>query len=237
MLVVDGLVIGQRVNGKWRQTPEKYEYAGKVRFRIVGIGKLEGATTGDGVGYDDIMHGSMAGVIRTDTPSYQMPKGPAGSVLISALKPSFPRKIATLSTKSRTYLSIAQGVMRSKGVTESPIIRQAFSVDLDGDGRKEVLLAGANATSPWDAKNMEKRYSWVILRYTKSGKGITKVLLFDAEPKGMFYLNRIRAIADLDGDGAMEVVTSSDYHEGQSGQLWTFKKGMPVHIMANGAGV
>jgi hypothetical protein len=51
------------------------------------------------------------------------------------------------------------------------------------------------------------------------------------------YLNRIRAIADLTGNKRYEMITSSDYYEGQSAKVSEFRGGQVYTLVENGSGV
>jgi len=81
-------------------------------------------------------------------------------------------------------------------------------------------------------------YSVVLLRHVAGkGKVVTVPLVADLLPKGGFgNYNSIRAIADLEGDGKMELIVSSDYYEGQAAILFGYKSGKAVELAANGAG-
>ncbi|MDQ3798656.1 MAG: hypothetical protein M3384_04340, partial [Acidobacteriota bacterium] len=52
-----------------------------------------------------------------------------------------PRAAQAIDLKNATYVKAASEVLRAKGIVNSaPKIRQAFRVDLEGDGQEEVLL-------------------------------------------------------------------------------------------------
>lgn len=154
-----------------------------------------------------------------------------------------PRVPVDFSTSSETYKQIVADVLRTKGITAPKVnIRQAFRVDLDGDGVEEVVLS---ATSYKNENLMPGTfagdYSFVMLRKIVFGK-VEDVII-----AGEFYGKNeeavaqgeyaISAIADLNGDGNMEIVTKSNYFEGGAASVFEIKCTKIVEVLSIGCGV
>jgi hypothetical protein len=119
-------------------------------------------------------------------------------------------------------------------------VRQALKVDLDGDGRKDLLIH-ADAPSKRCGKGKPCRFSAVLVR----AQGKTLPIVWstdkgdrraDTRKRGTLMLTyRIGALADLDGDSRFEIVIEQDYQEGGGGvvaQLWRSKVRIRVNYVA-----
>jgi hypothetical protein len=121
-------------------------------------------------------------------------------------------------------------------------ISQAYKIDLDGDGKDEVVIAAnhyarglhelsgvGNATSPGD-------YSLVFVRKIVDGKAqnifIVKAVWLKGDDGGLPRGNHISAIADLNGDGVMEIIGYDAYHEGSSSYVTELKRNKAVAVLA-----
>ncbi|CAN5350537.1 hypothetical protein BH10ACI3_BH10ACI3_15030 [soil metagenome] len=133
---------------------------------------------------------------------------------------AMPRIPKGLSIQSAAYKQAVISFLKKQGVAR-PVakITQAFSVDLDNDGTDEVLISATNFRhqSGFDWKAGE--YSFVLLR--KVTKGGVKDYLVDGnifkkgeDNGGAPNRYEISGIADLNGDGRMEVVIYGEYYEG-----------------------
>ena len=146
-----------------------------------------------------------------------------------------PRAPKTIDPENATYKAIVATFLRQKGIARPVVkIKEAFRVDLEGDGVEEVVLSATyykDGLSPGAAVG---DYSFVMLRKAV-GKRVTNYLL-----EGDFFLkkvvfgapteNHITSLADLNGDGKMEIVLHGSYYEGQFASAYEMKNGRPVEI-------
>lgn len=230
-LVVDDLVIGFYENKKWLEVPEKAKSDQTFTLQEVGIGKLGKARNIKGYEPTDEIGGVFVkSESDTNTPG----------VFTAGFKPKVPRKIEAVGLTNKTYLKVLEDFLRSKKIKTPARLVQAFTVDLDGNGTKEVILNGRSAGLEVQNTYQIKRgsYSVILLRHiAKNGKPEILPLSADLMPNGEFgYVNSIRAIADIEGEGRMELILSSDYYEGQSASIVGFWGGKAVSLAASGAG-
>jgi hypothetical protein len=153
-----------------------------------------------------------------------------------------PRVPKAIDLNSAAYKKIAADVLRTKKITKTTIkLTQAVRVDLEGDGKEEVLIAatfydGGNVAPSAKVGN----YSFVMIRRivgktvqntVLDGDFITKNIDFGAPNE-----YQISAIADLNGDGKMEIIMHSAYYEGSSSWVYEMKAGKATEVKALSVG-
>lgn len=138
-----------------------------------------------------------------------------------------PRESTRIRTNSPAYNRVAADYLRSQGITRSPVkLTQIIEVDLDADGVKEALISGTYYRKEMDLSAGD--YSFTIVRY---GKGkLAKNLLIDGQflSKSLDYdlaNHRVSGIADVNGDGRMEIALSVTYSESDAQMLFEYNNG------------
>jgi hypothetical protein len=138
-----------------------------------------------------------------------------------------PRKPLLVSSDSMIYKLAVSELLKSKGLTKSSSkISQIFKVDLDNDGTEETLISATNLKKGMSGRAVVGDYSFVAVRKLVKGRVKTTVLSGDFIKKSPKYrdensvLNyaseqKISAIADLNGDGRMEILVFGKYYHGE----------------------
>ncbi len=152
-----------------------------------------------------------------------------------------PRVPAGIALTNATYKKAVADYLKTKGLAKAVIkLTQAYRVDLEGDGTDEVLLTATYYKGGLDASPSRGDYSFVLLRkavgktvvnYLLAGDFMTKSSNFSAPSE-----YTISAIADLNGDGKMEIVTYGAYYEGEFAGAYEMIAGRPVEIKALSVG-
>jgi hypothetical protein len=147
--------------------------------------------------------------------------GPYG-VAISAPWELVPHLVETLEDDG-TYAAFAGELLAERGLNvPDPVIKQLLRVDLQGDGVNEVLVVAEDVTPGLFAEVGD--YSIAFLRTTVDGDIQTAILgdsvIVSADEGPIVDSFSIGAVADLSGDGKMEIVVSDAYYEGLSVQVW-----------------
>lgn len=154
-----------------------------------------------------------------------------------------PRVPAVLAANNATYRKIVGEVLRSKGITKpNAQIKQAYRVDLDGDGIDEVVLAATyfkgGHVSPRSAAG---DYSFVLLRKVVDGTAQNVIIAGEFIEKAVEFgaqnEYKISALADLNGDGNMEIVVYSQYYEGNGASVYEIDGASATEVLTTGCGV
>jgi len=123
-----------------------------------------------------------------------------------------------------TYSALASELLAERGLdVPEPAIKQLLQVDLEGDGVNEVLVVAEDVSAGLFAEDGD--YSIAFMRRTVEGDvrtailGESVVVTADSPVVNSFSVG---AVADLNGDGRMEVVVSTAYYEGVGVDVWEY---------------
>lgn len=154
-----------------------------------------------------------------------------------------PRAPRAINLKDKTYLAIVSAILRSKGLTKSTaVIEQAVKIDLDGDGTDEVVLTASNYGGKIQPSAKAGDYSFVLVRKIVGGKARNIMVAEEYIKKNVEFgapsRFEISAIADLNGDGKMEIVQYGEYYEGSGAGVYEITdKVVAVKALETGCGV
>ncbi|HEY8562059.1 MAG TPA: VCBS repeat-containing protein [Pyrinomonadaceae bacterium] len=155
-----------------------------------------------------------------------------------------PRAIKAIALNNAAYKKIMNDFLRTKRIT-TPVAKldQAFSVDLDGDGREEVILTATRADRSFQPKPKRRTYdgfSVVLIRKTVNGKIRNIVLDGEFHPKSDAfydgYTYAVSSVADLNGDGKLEILLHGEYYEGSSTGVYELNGSKASYVEGLGAG-
>lgn len=237
LLALDGFVLGEHRNGKWSAISSanaRLTGAGTLAWTPAPFGRETGAP--------------VAARVATETEGYVglyvATSGTLPGVLLSGAKPRRPRPVELLPAGDATYRAILRRWLDAHGLRRSParIVRIARA-DLDGDGTKEVLIEARSREGlpqvGFETPSNTVDYSVVLLRAIR-GKGVVETALRFSRgngPQGTSDESKLRAIADLDGDGRMDVVLSWRAWEAFGGELWHYRAGRATQVLENGSAI
>ncbi len=160
----------------------------------------------------------------------KVPKFPAYA--ISANWNPVPRVIQRLPLENAAYQKIMAAELKARKINAPVVMSQILKTDLDGDKIDEVILVAQRPKVTFDdQRRLESKYeqavgdySLVLVRKVVAGSVKTFVLgernvtkLFDGTGEGLptVLTQYVTAIADIDGDGRMEVFVDDYTHEGE----------------------
>jgi hypothetical protein len=141
-----------------------------------------------------------------------------------------PRSPRAINTGDTTYVKIIRDILLGAGLKNPQVnITEGYKIDLDGDGKEEAILVasyykqGVGEMSGVPHIAVAGDYAIVLVRKIVGGKVRNIFLVKDvrrtADAGGLIRGYHLSAIADLNGDGQMEVVLYSAYYEGSSSDV------------------
>lgn len=164
--------------------------------------------------------------------------GPYG-VAISAPWPLQPH-LFEVASDDGTYAGFATELLSGRGLEVSdPVIKQVVRTDLEGDGVNEVLVVAEEVTPGFLME--EGDYSIVFMRKVIQGDVLTAVIeatVVLGEEDRFAGAHSIGSVADLNGDGKMEIITDSAFFEGFGVTVWEYVNDDlgPVEVLETGCG-
>lgn len=140
-----------------------------------------------------------------------------------------------------TYSAFAGELLAERGLNvPDPAMKQILQIDLEGDGVNEVIVVAEDVSEGLFAQDGD--YSIAFLRRTVQGDVQTTILgesvIVTAEDPVVNSYS-VGALADLSGDGKMEIVLTTAYYEGIGVEVWEYvsdEQG-PVPQIGSGCGV
>ncbi len=234
-LFVENLAFATYANKKWTALQGKQNFSNPFTAFSLDIGRV----TENRLIYEvPFLEGIEANFIESSS---------GAPVLWSGPKPKYPRAIQIVNPAQADYLLVVKEFAKAqlKATPKFEVeINSIIRVDLDGDGKEEVLIEaqskGFNGMYDFESKKYEM--SCTLIRHIKNGKAVTEpIFFFTNNPEGEFndpiQITHLKSIADLNGDGKYEVIVTANYYEGQSAAVYNLEKGTFKALVENGAGV
>ena len=132
-----------------------------------------------------------------------------------------PKVLKIQSTQQETYNLVVYEMLKKRGISNPVVnVTAIIRTDLEGDGTEEVVISATRYSGSNPADAMPGDYSLIFVRKIINGK-VENIVLDEtvyadkAEFSAPLRFKPV-AILDIDHDGIMEVLISSDYYEGHS---------------------
>ncbi len=148
--------------------------------------------------------------------------------VVGATWPLIPRPIERLDPNGETYRVIVRRILQARAIVRPTVrITALYRVDLDGDGKSEVVLMASNfrGSGDYQGSTAPGDYDLMLVRSVSANKPVEQVVYFakfgsaaGLDSDGTQH--SLVAIADLDGDRRMEIVTDARYYESGETEIW-----------------
>lgn len=154
-----------------------------------------------------------------------------------------PHRIELLGTTNKTYENETKRLLPDADTKDFELV-QVIRTDLEGDGTLEVIVTAQSISDTTLINNKVGEFSIVFLRKVINDEVQTAVLhsfvveSFNDFEFGFMAPAYVSAIADLNGDGKMEIVLDSFYYEGRSTAIYEYINNDlgPVAVLGAGCG-
>jgi len=226
-------LLGGTKNGKWLAAQEVAPVLkGKIGFVAVGLKGIKKNNLIFGIKGEEFGACPDVWSINFETENKSML-----TVGANAKWNLVPRVSRAIALSDKANAKTVADFLKTKGIAKTNIkLTQAFSVDLDGDGQNEILMAGNYYKRGMQSEQNVGDYSFVLLR--KRVKGKPQNILVEGE----FFTRKdvehappnereISAVADLDGDGKMEIVLHTFYYEGEWATIYELKENKFLKVL------
>jgi hypothetical protein len=256
-LIVDtkwNFLVGAFASGKWVKTPQAQRWAGGGESYTVFQGpRLLGSFRGSkavspGSPCEDAYH------VKLQLPPYK-PKGllarrlgPPGYVAVSgaSAKQLMPRIVQPVSPAA--YNEVVKLWLRGRGLQNpQPGLVKVWRVDLDGDGRPEVLInavrhGAQNGLPNIMSPNSRAGDHALLLVRRATGGQVKTIAVFSQIHTQNANLNvpsflELAGVLDVNGDGQMEIIARGRYYQGNWSSVYEWRGGYPQAILSSGCGV
>ena len=230
-IVKDNVLLGGVQDGKWLTAEQIFpKMKDKSAFILIGLKENENRslTTGTKSQYSTC----------SDLPDIEIEKKSKSVIALGSEAkwnpvPRFPKGIAFTD---KTNQKIVGDFLKSKRINAAKIkIGQSLQVDLDGDGTQETVIA----TDYYETEDLETRaagdYSFIVL--TKIINGRPTNILVDGDfftqkgASGSPDTRSILLIADLNGDGTMEIILRVDHQEGHWNRVYQLNENKLTKVL------
>ncbi len=207
-LAVDGVAIGVLEGGRWT-VAKSLETPVTLGMSEVGVGIASGRASNIHLAQSRFGPWIEAGGFPSD------------HVLFSG-KAWLPRPCAASLERGDVLSTVAQ-FARNRGVpSPRPYLLNVWEIDLDGDGTKEQIIEAVSnlrdpSAQPWEA---------ILLRWRDQRQERVYPLSISFPAPGHAAARcRVRALADFDGDGRIEVISTATGNTFLFATIWSFREG------------
>ena len=162
-----------------------------------------------------------------------------GGVAVTGEHDLVPRPVRRVEPVPTEHVDAARAMLAAQGLRDpDPVVRESIVADLDGDGVDEVIVVADHGPRQDFDDTGQTSASVVLLRRLADGRVVDQLIAADAPaqrgdhpPPHVRYHLQVSAIADLDGDGVMELVLEDQYYEGAGAGIHVLTAdGMPSTV-------
>jgi len=233
-IVYNGMLLGGSNNQQWIKASE-------IANDIIGgeIYQLFDMSNYVGLGIGSAIFEQVDGQPSVETIEVMYVVNPYYKLAISAQWDIMPRSISYTSNID-SVKSMLLDYLCKQGLSSPEVeILQCYSVDLLGNGEKMIIVS---ASSP-NRDFYEMFYGDFSIAAIIDSKGSMSILFEDIcyrdcdFSEHTRYLVEISSIADLNGDGAMEVMIGWSYYEGYGYDIFSLSDNIVSLVLSNMWGV
>lgn len=151
-----------------------------------------------------------------------------------------PRLPVPLATDQAVYRQAVAEALHNAGLPEPDVhIDQILLIDLEGDGVDELLITASRLTAGLSQPQVAAGdYALALLRKVVGNEVVTIPLHLDLYPEAAEpafpWRYEITAVADLNGDGRLEIVVAANRYEGRRVTIFTVQERSASAVLQGG---
>ena len=234
--VPSGYLLGGTVNGAWRDGETVARLLrDRERYRVYGADRLLGESAG-----------SRPRVTEEICPeTYHVGLSPAragAQVAVGGAGNALPRPVTRLNPAAQVYRAAVRDILVRHGIRDPAVrVTGVARVDLEGDGRDEVIVSAMRGRLDRGIAVEAGDYSLFFVRTVVGGQVRTVMLQEEYHPEDsneqIVNEYTLAGVLDLDGDGTYEIVMHGRYYEGDWATVYRVSAGRKQELAAAGCGV
>jgi hypothetical protein len=223
-------------------TPLEFPAAPGDPLRVTGLALAPSQTALGDIG-EACFDGRIGFVVDVAVPTPEPPGFGYSAIGVVGDWEIQPRPAGQVGLEVDEYRQIGAAFADDLGVdgTLGEVV-QVVRTDLDGDGMEEVLVTFEHAEE--SIRGAPGDYSVVYLRAPRIDGSVTDTVVFSwfVEPDlpeeeiPFMMMARVLGVADLNGDGRMEVALHTWYYEGAGVTVFEFDGDSLTQVMGDGCG-
>ena len=173
--------------------------------------------------------GSLQGSLRNDCGELYtrlaQDASAQGFAVAGAEGPVGSRRLKRISVNQTQRAAVAGLLARTTKLAIKPNIIAAYSVDLDGNGRPEVVVLATHPDLATDFADYKPEYYSVIvvLPDHADAEPVYAGYLQAIQPAGSFEVVELDAVADIEGDGRADLLVRARHAEGFQVQVFRYQ--------------
>jgi len=222
-----GVFLGGSRAGKWldEEAGRKLSRADES-YRLIGLTGAPGTATGAAVKGNKTI-GCLEVKLRVPNPKETV-------VAVGGKWNPLPHQPALIKS-GQAFLQEALRLARAKTLKpEGAKVGRVVRVDLDGTGPVTIFEAG----NYWQPPHSSEADTFSMVGLSRPGAAVVEVAgEYYLDQDELPLLTRLVAVADLNGDGKMEIVVSHTYFEGESFTVFEMQAKRPVAVLNYGCGL
>ena len=238
-IIYESMLLGGSRGGKWLsstatarmvhggETYQQYSLLGRAGHFVGGKASKDGSINGQQL---------RIGLNRAREAQ------PDNVIGVSGSWNGIPRPVRRIRTPSTTDIAVVRRILDLHNMRETRVqITGCFRVDLRADRRQATIIIAGNINSNMLGDSSPKRgdYSCAILYWSGASKSPALVgdFCFGAPGRSdTIELIKLLAIADLNGDGTMEIVLASYFYENQLYEVYSLDGDKLRQVLSGGDG-
>ena len=214
------------------------DLAGDPTLTVTGLDFSEQTVT-IGASDEACFDGRQGPTLDVAIPSAEPPGFGYAAIALPASWPLKPRQVAQVSGGPPAYQQLGVDNFAEQGIDASAgTIDQIVVADLDGDGVDEALVSFEQVADP-DATGSPGDATAILLVNTETQSSQIVIGSNVDSSETDFPITeqfRVLDVADLNGDGRMEVIVRAWYYEGMSVIVYEYDGTALVQTLATGCG-
>jgi hypothetical protein len=238
-IVCDGMLLGGSRNGRWLSAKDcSSSLHGGEKYHVYTLRGHIRETVGGKASAANSASGAQLGVIMTPEPNFD-------ALCICANWNMLPRSVQAVKSPRQADLLAVRAVLSAHHMPRARSrIKQILETDLRGDGSRDVLIVATSSDDIGSGDDTPKRSEYSFVAAYHPGAPARAAIVgrgyFGADPKSQTdgpTRYRVLAIADLNGDGRMEVVIYGSVYEGHQVTVYAATQAGLRAVLSGGDGV